>query len=283
MAMRRETAGVLIVAADGRTVFATGIASRDRVAAKVLRHWRERPGDARGLFAVEADGQAVSVVAVHSEEATAFVAFARTASDVLFDFAATVEFADDILRHLLTNPYEALTVVDRDGFVRFISPIHERFFGLQRGEAAGKYVTEVIENTRLHEVARTGKAEIGQVQQMRGTTRVVTRMPVLDSGGNVVAAIGQVMFKGPDQLQSLSAEVARLRSEVSNYQRALSSQFGKGHGLDRIIGQSAAIRRLKEQIARIAPLDVPVLLVGESGTGKELAAHAIHVFTTRRD
>ena len=281
--MRRETAGVLIVAADGRTVFATGIATRDRVAAAVLRHWRERPEDARGLFAVEADGEALSVVAVHSDDATAFVAFARTASDVLFDFAATVEFADDILRHLLTNPYEALTVVDREGFVRFISPIHERFFGLRRGEAAGKYVTDVIENTRLHEVARTGKAEIGQVQQMRGTTRVVTRMPVLDSGGNVVAAIGQVMFKGPDQLQSLSAEVARLRSEVSYYQRALSSQFGKGHGLDRIIGQSAAIRRLKEQIARIAPLDVPVLLVGESGTGKELAAHAIHVLSKRRD
>lgn len=266
--MRRETAGVLIVAADGRTVFATGIATQVRVAAAVRRHWRERPEDARGLFAVEADGEALSVVAVHSDDATAFVAFARTASDVLFDFAATVEFADDILRHLLTNPYEALTVVDRDGFVRFISPIHERFFGLRRGEAAGKYVTDVIENTRLHEVARTGKAEIGQVQQMRGTTRVVTRMPVLDSGGNVVAAIGQVMFKGPDQLQSLSAEVARLRSEVSYYQRALSSQFGKGHGLDRIIGQSAAIRRLKEQIARIAPLDVPVLLVGESGTAR---------------
>ncbi|MFP5455186.1 MAG: hypothetical protein ACLGHK_06770, partial [Alphaproteobacteria bacterium] len=95
--MRRETAGVLIVAADGRTVFATGIATEPRVAAAVLRHWRERPEDARGLFAVEADGQALSIVAVYSDDATAFVAFARAASDVLFDFAATVEFADDIL------------------------------------------------------------------------------------------------------------------------------------------------------------------------------------------
>ncbi|MBN9425313.1 MAG: sigma 54-interacting transcriptional regulator, partial [Burkholderiales bacterium] len=197
--------------------------------------------------------------------------------------AATVDCADDILRHLLTNPYEALTVVDQEGFVRFLSPIHERFFGLGRGEAVGKYVTEVIENTRLHEVARTGKAEIGQLQQMRGTTRVVSRMPVLDQQGQVIAAIGQIMFKGPDQLNQLSNEVARLRTELSYYQQALSSQLGKRHGLDRIIGQSAAIRRLKDQIVRIAPLDVPVLLVGESGTGKELAAHALHLLSRRRD
>lgn len=281
--MRHETAGVLIVADGARTVFASGIATDPQVADLVLRHWRERSADTRSLFAVESAERALSVVAVQSDQATAFVLFLRGTSDVLFDFAATVAFADDILRHLLTNPYEALTVVDREGFVRFISPIHERFFGLRRGEGAGKYVTEVIENTRLHEVARTGKAEIGQVQQMRGTSRVVTRMPVLDRSGEVVAAIGQVMFKGPDQLQKLSAEVARLRSELSYYQKALSSQSGKGHGLDRIIGQSVAIRRLKEQIVRVAPLDVPVLLVGESGTGKELAAHAIHLLSKRRD
>ncbi len=282
-AMRQETAGVLIVAADDSTIFASGIASDERLAVAVLRHWRKYSRDVRGLFGIESNGYSLSVVVVSSSESTAFVLFTRSASDVLFDFAATVDFADDILRHLLTNPYEALTVVDRNGIVRFISPIHERFFGIERGEGVGKYVTDVIENTRLHEVAKTGKGEVGQVQQMRGITRVVSRMPVFDSEGNVVAAIGQVMFKGPEQLRSLSAEVARLRSEISYYQRALSSRVGKGHGLDRIIGQSTAIRRLKEQIMRIAPLDVPVLLVGESGTGKELAAHAIHVLSKRRD
>ncbi|MGB3071369.1 MAG: sigma 54-interacting transcriptional regulator [Ottowia sp.] len=230
---------------------------------------------------MEMEDEAFSVVCVGSPEAMVLVLFERGDTDVLFDFAASVDFADDILRHLLTNPYEALTVVDRNGYLRFVSPIHERFFGLRRGEAAGKYVTEVIENTRLHEVARTGKAEVGQVQQMRGTSRVVSRMPVLDAEGRVVAAIGQIMFKGPDQLQQLSAEVIRLKSEVTYYQQAFSSRLPHRHGLDRIIGQSSAIRRLKDQITRIAPLNVPVLLVGESGTGKELVAHALHLLSTR--
>jgi len=281
--MQARTAGVLIVTSGGKHLYASGVASEEGIADAILRNWHNLPRHLRGLFAVDVGPRGLSVVASHSEEVVAFVCFRRSSNDVLFEFAATVEFADDILRHLLTSPYEALTVVDREGLLRFISPVHERFFGLSRGEAAGKHVTEVIENTRLHEVARTGKAEIGQIQTMRGTTRVVTRMPVLDSEGNVVAAIGQVMFKGPEQLQTLSGEVARLRTEVSVYQRALASRSGHPHGLDRIIGQSAAIRRLKDQIARIAPLDVPVLLVGASGTGKELAAHAIHVLSRRRD
>ncbi len=279
--MAKETVGVLVLAGDGSTWFATGAATNPRVAQAVAAAASARPGADGGLFTVELGEDAWSVVRVGSREASAFVLFERGETDVLFDFAASVDFAADILRHLLTNPYEALTVVDREGYLRFVSPIHERFFGLRRGEAAGKYVTDVIENTRLHEVVRTGKAEIGQVQQMRGTSRVVSRLPVLDAEGKVVAAIGQVMFKGPDQLQQLSAEVVRLKSEVSYYQRALSSWPPHRHGLDRIIGQGPAIRRLKDQIMRIAPLNVPVLLVGESGTGKELVAHAIHLLSTR--
>ncbi|MGU7773812.1 sigma-54 interaction domain-containing protein [Burkholderia sp. MR1-5-21] len=279
--MKKETVGVLVLSDEGRTLFATGLARRHEVArvlAAVVAGQTARDGS---LFTIQTEDDAYSVVRVGSREADAFVLFERGQTDVLFDFAASVEFADDILRHLLTNPYEAPTVVDREGYLSFVSPIHERFFGLPRGEAVGKHVTEVIDNTRLHEVARTGKAEIGQVQQMRGASRVVSRMPVLDSEGRIVAAIGQIMFKGPDELHQLSTELMRLKSEVSYYQQALSNPSPHRYGLDRIIGRSNAIRRLKDQITRIAPLNVPVLLVGESGTGKELVAHAIHLMSTR--
>jgi transcriptional regulator with PAS, ATPase and Fis domain len=53
--------------------------------------------------------------------------------------------------------------------------------------------------------------------------------------------------------------------------------------LDHIVGTSEAIIQLKSDIAKVAPLDVPVLIVGESGTGKELAAKAIHAMSARSD
>lgn len=43
-----------------------------------------------------------------------------------------------------------------------------------------------------------------------------------------------------------------------------------------MLGSSPPIERLKQQIARVAPLDTTVLIGGESGTGKELVAKAIH-------
>jgi len=55
-------------------------------------------------------------------------------------------------------------------------------------------------------------------------------------------------------------------------------------GLDgEMIGESLAMRTLRELLARIAPTDARVLISGESGTGKELAAAAIHHGSTRRD
>ena len=50
-----------------------------------------------------------------------------------------------------------------------------------------------------------------------------------------------------------------------------------------MVGASAAMQRVREMIARVAPTDARVLLMGESGTGKELAAWAIHRGSERRD
>jgi transcriptional regulator with GAF, ATPase, and Fis domain len=45
---------------------------------------------------------------------------------------------------------------------------------------------------------------------------------------------------------------------------------------DRIIGNSAALESVLEQVEQVAPTDSTVLIEGETGTGKELIAHAIH-------
>ncbi len=45
---------------------------------------------------------------------------------------------------------------------------------------------------------------------------------------------------------------------------------------ERIIGNSAALESVLEQVEQVAPTDSTVLIEGETGTGKELIAHAIH-------
>ncbi len=53
------------------------------------------------------------------------------------------------------------------------------------------------------------------------------------------------------------------------------------HCFEGIIGQSAAIRNVLEQVCIVAPTDATVLLHGETGTGKELVARAIHTLSSR--
>jgi formate hydrogenlyase transcriptional activator len=49
-----------------------------------------------------------------------------------------------------------------------------------------------------------------------------------------------------------------------------------------IVGKSAALQKVLEQVAIVAPTDSTVLLHGETGTGKELVARAIHNLSARR-
>ena len=67
----------------------------------------------------------------------------------------------------------------------------------------------------------------------------------------------------------LALERRRLQVEV----HALRRQLDAGSSL---VGSSAAMVRLRERIARVAPVPSTVLVLGESGTGKELVARELH-------
>jgi transcriptional regulator with PAS, ATPase and Fis domain len=282
--MKREPEGILVMDSDGNPTFASGLARDGLISDHLSRLWRNRDRiPLRRLSAMTDLERPLTVAAIPTRDAVCFLIFAIAAADELSEFLASVDSAEDILRHFITDPFKAMIVVDTEGKISYMSAIHERFFGLKHGEAIGRHVTEVIENTKLHEVVATGKGQVAQLQEMNGITRVVSRLPIFDRNKRVVAAIGQVMFKGPEAIRELTGELARVKQELDFYKRELSGIRNRTYGLDQIVGNSDAVRRLKEDILRVAPLDVPVLLAGESGTGKEMVAHAIHMLSPRSD
>ena len=277
--VKTQCLGALVLGAGGETLAASGTARNPAIARAAQAGVAALPPaenhHAGRIFDIEVDGERHIGLALLDASQQTILLRRAAAGAALFDFLGAVPFADAILEHFLTNPYQAITVVDHTGCIRFISPVHEAFFGLRTGEGTGRPAEQVIPNSRLGHVAATGKAEIGQLQRMNGVTRVVNRVPIV-ADGKTVGAIGQVLFKEPEAIGRMHKEVEELRSQLAHYRRELHGLRQRDSGVGLLIGESAPMQRLRREIETVARLDVPVLVLGESGTGKELVARAIH-------
>lgn len=96
--------------------------------------------------------------------------------DAVISFLTSVDFAWDMMEQLLTDPFESMIIVDEKARISYMSPLHERFFGLNPGEARMRPVEDVVEGTRLHKVVKSGKAEVGTMQHMQGSDRIVSTL-----------------------------------------------------------------------------------------------------------
>jgi formate hydrogenlyase transcriptional activator len=72
------------------------------------------------------------------------------------------------------------------------------------------------------------------------------------------------------------------RDDLEEQKLYLESEIEAEYNFEDIVGKSAAIRKVLEQVAIVAPTSSTVLLLGETGTGKELVARAIHNLSPRR-
>ncbi len=78
-----------------------------------------------------------------------------------------------------------------------------------------------------------------------------------------------------DQVAMAIERAARVRRLADENRRLRGPDAARGPASG-LVGTAAGIRRVREQIARVASLRTPVLFVGEPGTGKALAARETH-------
>jgi two-component system response regulator AtoC len=89
--------------------------------------------------------------------------------------------------------------------------------------------------------------------------------------------------KGRLQIDELEMRIARaLRQrnlEVENV--SLRQQLDSKFGMENVVGESPAMRKVFDLVQQVAPTRATVLLLGETGTGKERIAKAIHQLSPR--
>jgi PAS domain S-box-containing protein len=188
---------------------------------------------------------------------------------------------DEIMKYLL-EAIDFVLVTDADGKIVFINNNHAKILGVTPESLIGKPVQNVIPNTRMHIVAKTGEEEIGSVFKLKNGQNIVCNRIPIRKGKDIIGVVAITAFKEMNELIPLLEQIDRLNIEIHHYQKELRELRGAKYRVDNIVGNSAEIIKLKKIITNVAQTNSTVLISGETGTGKELVAHSIHDLSKRR-
>ena len=129
----------------------------------------------------------------------------------------------------------------------------------------------------------------GLVTLQRLRERNVDAQVVMISGhGNIESAVRAIKMGAFDFVEkplSLEKTVLVVRNalrqrDLETENRVLRARVDRQHVM---VGESAAMRQLREQVEMAAPTNGRVLIYGENGTGKELVARTVHQRSRRRN
>jgi two-component system nitrogen regulation response regulator NtrX len=155
------------------------------------------------------------------------------------------------------------------------------------GEACLEQVRRKAYDVLLLDIWLPGMDGLDTLEELRarGLEAEVVMISGHGSIENAVRATKLGAFDFVEKPLSLEKTVLVVRNAIRQHQleaenRALRARVDRRFVM---IGESAGIGRLKEQIAMAAPTNGRVLISGENGTGKELVARHIHLLSQRRD
>lgn len=207
-------------------------------------------------------------------------------------------------RLILSAAGEGIYGVNADGVTTFVNPAAERVLGWTAAEMVGKTMHDLVHHSHqdgrhypekecpIYAAFRDGivhrvDSEVFWRKDGRPVFVEYTSTPIRDRG-ILIGAV--VVFRditprreAEERLRGALAEVNQLRERLEMENAYLQEEIRTECAFDGIIGTSAPIRKVVEQIELVAPTEASVLIVGESGTGKELIAHAIHSASARSE
>jgi PAS domain S-box-containing protein len=137
---------------------------------------------------------------------------------------------------ILNSTHEGIMAVDALGRITVFNRAAEELLGMKSENVIGCLVTQVIPNTRLHLILRTGRAELNQRQQLGHITIITNRVPIKGMDGKVIGAVA--VFRDITDVIQLAEEVTSLKETqtmlqaiINSTQDAISVVDEKGMGL----------------------------------------------------
>lgn len=183
--------------------------------------------------------------------------------------------------HIVNN--EGVVVYINQGFTR-ITGFGEEIIGCHINDLADRGYQTKIAGEVMQTQKPVNMALASPITKVNVTTAAT---PAFYEDGSFMGVI--IIDRDMTELEQMQAEIAKsqkymkdMAEEIVIKDRALS-QLTKASKNRVLIGDSAALQRVRELIDKIAPLDATVLITGETGTGKENVANEINKLSLRWD
>jgi PAS domain S-box-containing protein len=117
------------------------------------------------------------------------------------------------LQVILDSTYDGMIAVDKEGIITLFNTAAERLTGIDRKEAIGKKVAEVVVNTRLMYILNTGEYELNRKQDLGNNKIITNRMPVKDDQGVIIGAVA--VFRDITDMINWKSEIVDLKEMQS--------------------------------------------------------------------
>ncbi|MCB1801290.1 MAG: sigma 54-interacting transcriptional regulator, partial [Gammaproteobacteria bacterium] len=239
-----------------------------------------------------------------SEEVIARVETHLTIARLRTELAERNRQLESASQPILDSVGDGIYGLDREGHITFANPAAMQLTGYPKDALIGHSLHELhlyarwdgspyhfiesgIYQTLKQGVAKQSDSDVFWRHSGDHFAVSWTCTPIMRGGevqGAVLAFRDVTQRKRQEhQLREALAEVERLRDRLQAENAYLQAEVKNEGRFDSIVGESAALKDVLEQVDQVAPTNSSVLIIGESGTGKEAIARAIHDSSPRRD
>jgi PAS domain S-box-containing protein len=133
------------------------------------------------------------------------------------------ETMKNVIHDLIFNSTDdGMVVIDNKGIITLFNKRAEEIMGIQKEEALGKYVSDVIFDSRLPVILSTRRTESNQEMILKNGKKIITtRIPIIEENGRLMGAFA--IFKDITQVVKLAEEITDLKEIQTMLQAIIQS------------------------------------------------------------
>jgi formate hydrogenlyase transcriptional activator len=193
-----------------------------------------------------------------------------------------------------------VTHTDLDGRWLKVPPTLCRLLGYTERELLGHRFNEITHPADIdHNISQRERLLRGEIRSFDMEKRYICKdgrlvwvyinvSAVTDEKGTPLHCLSYIRDitdrkRAEEELRGAMAEIRQLKDRLEAENVYLRSEVSEAHRYGEMARESEGIKKVFEQVERVAPTDMTVLVLGETGVGKELVARMVHEKSGRRE